>query len=166
MCVNLMDIDRELANLISEHMTEYVIAYTRFMDNEVSASQYYILQTIAQEGAKTSSELASVLKVSLAAVTNLTNKLESKGYVERVVMPTDRRHIFIHITKPGQSVVDMMQERHLKLCESFQTMFSDEEKMRLTEAYRKMIDAMKQESGPISKQENGKQETKPEMTTM
>jgi len=158
-----MDIDKELAILISEHMTEYVIAYSRFMDNEVSASQYYILQTIAMDGPKTSSELASLLKVSLAAVTNLTNKLEGKGYVERIVLPSDRRNILIHITKPGQAVVEMMQERHLKLCESFQTMFSDEEKLRLTEAYSKMIDALKQETGTFSKEEKSEQNTKLEV---
>ncbi|SMG33694.1 MarR family transcriptional regulator [Paenibacillus aquistagni] len=142
-----LNIDKELTWLISDHMTEYVIAFAKIIDNEVSASQYFILQTIEESGPKTSSELAALLGVSLPAITNLTNKLETKGYVERQVMHEDRRNIRVMITAQGKAIVERMQEKHCKLSESLLTTFSQEEKERLVLAYRKMIQVLKQEAG-------------------
>ncbi|WP_195575910.1 MarR family transcriptional regulator [Paenibacillus sp. 1001270B_150601_E10] len=142
-----MDIDKELAKLISDHMTEYVIAFAKIIDNEVSASQYFILQTIEESGPKTSSELAALLGVSLPAITNLTNKLETKGYVERQVMHEDRRNIRVMITAQGESIVQRMLNKHCKLSEILFTSFSPEEKERLAIAYRKMIQVLKLEAG-------------------
>ena len=147
-----MNIDRQLSLLISEHMSEYVIAFAKIMDNDVSASQYYILQTIAKDGPKKSSELAVLLGVSLPAVTNLTNKLERKGYVDRHYVASDRRTVLLQITEEGQSIVNKMIAKSERLSEVLRMTFTDEEKERLIEAYQKMIEALKRETGTLSEQ--------------
>lgn len=141
-----METNQHLAFLISEHMNEYVLTFTKIMDNDVSASQYYVLMRIAAEGPKTSSELASQLGVSLPAVTNLTTKLEKKGYVERKVSENDRRQHDLHLTEAGLAIVKRMTEKHSTLFKAIQTAFSEEEKLRLIEAYKKMIAAIKHEA--------------------
>lgn len=140
-----MNTDQQLAFLISEHMNAYVLAFTKIMDNDVSASQYYVLMRIAEEGSKTSSELANCLGVSLPAVTNLTTKLEKKGYVERIMSVNDRRQNDLHLTEAGEAIVDRMTEKHITLFKAIQNAFSEDEKLRLIEAYKKMIATIKQE---------------------
>lgn len=141
------DIDKQLSLLIGDHMTEYVIAFAKILDNEVSASQYYILQTIEDNGPKTSSEIAALLGVSLPAITNLTNKLESKGYLERMAHPTDRRTILLNQTEAGSALVIQLREKHMKLSEALINTFEDEDKLRLIQAYEKMIVAVRKEAG-------------------
>lgn len=141
-----MSTDQQLAFLISEHMNEYVLAFTKIMDNDVSAPQYYVLMRIAEEGSKTSSELANCLGVSLPAVTNLTTKLEKKGYVERTVSESDRRQYDLHLTDEGKAIVKRMMEKHFTLFKAIQTAFTEDEKLRLIDAYQKMIVTLKQET--------------------
>lgn len=144
-----MDTNQQLARLISEHMNEYVLTFTKIMDNDLSASQYYVLMRIATDGPKTSSELANLLGVSLPAVTNLTTKLENKGYVVRKMSESDRRQHDLHLSEDGRAIVKQMMEKYSTLFEAVQTAFTEEEKFRLIDAYKKMIIAIRKEANTL-----------------
>ncbi|RNB79654.1 MarR family transcriptional regulator [Brevibacillus fluminis] len=118
---------------------KFVVAYGKILDSDLSGSQVYILQILEAEGAKKSSELAERLEISLPAVTNLTNKLVAKSYIERIVPEHDRRVTMLHLTPQGSDVLTVVNEKYATLTDALWTGFSDDEYAQLLSLYKKMV---------------------------
>ncbi|GAA0839935.1 MarR family transcriptional regulator [Bifidobacterium pullorum subsp. gallinarum] len=121
-------------------MMTLVANYAKILDNDLTAPQYFVLQTLAYEGQQTSSYFAKALNVTLSAVTNLSNKLVSKGYIERVASSTDRRQVYLKITEQGCVVEARMIAKYRELNEGLWSNFSDQEMDVLIASYEKMIE--------------------------
>ncbi|MFC7395308.1 MarR family transcriptional regulator [Scopulibacillus cellulosilyticus] len=122
---------------------KFIIAYGKILDSDISGSQVYILEILNEEGAKKSTELAERLEISLPAVTNLTNKLVRKGYIERKKPENDRRITLLQITSLGSEVLDQINEKYFSLTDSLWSGFSDKELKNLHIYYKKMVDNLK-----------------------
>lgn len=120
-------------------MTHFVVGYAKILENDLTAPQYFILQTLAAGEMRNCSELAGALDVTLPAVTNLTNKLARKGYIERIVSETDRRNVNLRITDKGREVEARMIERYKELTEGLWSDFSEKEIDLLIASFEKMI---------------------------
>lgn len=70
---------------------------------------------ILSDGPHTLSELSSSLGVSMSATTQLANRLQRAGLVERVALTPDRRVKHLRLTPHGESVMRARQERR-KAC--------------------------------------------------
>ncbi|MEF2966771.1 MarR family transcriptional regulator [Paenibacillus sp. M1] len=127
-------------------MTKFVVSYGKILDPDLTAQQYLILQILGA-GDKTSSELAEELDVTLPAVTNLTNKLAGKGYIERRSVPNDRRSIKLQLTDQGREVESRLVERYKELTSQLWSEFSEQELDLLLASYRKMVDSFRQIPG-------------------
>ncbi|TMV48211.1 MarR family transcriptional regulator [Paenibacillus mesophilus] len=125
--------------MVSSQMTHFVIGYAKILENDLTGPQYFILQTLAEAGKRNCSELAGALDVTLPAVTNLTNKLVRKGYIERIVSETDRRNVYLRITDAGREVEARMVERYKELAKDLWSGFSEEEIDLLIVSFEKMI---------------------------
>ncbi|WP_258206915.1 MarR family winged helix-turn-helix transcriptional regulator [Paenibacillus radicibacter] len=128
-----------LSTLVSNHMNQIVASYTRNLENELTAPQYFIIMTLANEGRKNSSELAALLSISLSSVTNLTNKLVNKGYIQRMESEEDRRQIYLHLTNAGRELETKIQEKYREINDRLWTNFSDQELDQLIASYEKML---------------------------
>ncbi|TNJ62626.1 MarR family transcriptional regulator [Paenibacillus hemerocallicola] len=120
-------------------MTHFVVGYAKILENDLTAPQYFILQTLAAAEMRNCSELAGAMDVTLPAVTNLTNKLARKGYIERIVSETDRRNVYLRITDKGREVEARMIERYKELTEGLWSDFSEKEIDLLIASFEKMI---------------------------
>ncbi|MCR8642748.1 MarR family transcriptional regulator [Paenibacillus sp. N1-5-1-14] len=120
-------------------MNQIVASYTRNLENELTAPQYFIIMTLANEGRKNSSELAALLSISLSSVTNLTNKLVNKGYIQRMESEEDRRQIYLHLTNAGRELETKIQEKYREINDRLWTNFSDQELDQLIASYEKML---------------------------
>ncbi|MGM1045568.1 DNA-binding transcriptional regulator, MarR family [Paenibacillus uliginis N3/975] len=125
-------------------MNSLVVGFSKLLDNDLTTSQYFILQMLASENMYTSSEIASALDVTLSAVTNLSNKLVRKGYVERIPSQTDRRSIYLKITEQGLNVNAQMLERYKELTDGLGFDFSEQEVDLLIASYERMIERLQQ----------------------
>ncbi|QGG55630.1 MarR family transcriptional regulator [Paenibacillus sp. B01] len=134
-----------LSRLVGEYMQTLVERFTKLQDPALSAPQYSILQTLAREGRKTSSELAARLEVTPSAVTNLSTKLVQKGYVERIVSEQDRRIMFLQITESGMAAEKGLLDRFEELMDGAWESFTEEEQLLLERSYRQLIDHLRQE---------------------
>lgn len=121
-------------------MMTLVANYAKILDSDLTAPQYFVLQTLAYEGQQTSSYFANALNVTLSAVTNLSNKLVSKGYIERVASIEDRRQVYLKITERGREVEARMLAKYRELNEGLWSDFSDPEMDALIASYEKMIE--------------------------
>lgn len=122
-------------------MTKFVVSYGKLLDPDVTAQQYLILQILSGTGQRNSSELAEELDVTLPAITNLTNKLVRKGYLERRTSDADRRSVNLHLTDQGREVERRLVARYKELTQQMWSNFTEQELDLLLASYQKMIDS-------------------------
>ena len=91
-----------LADLVREY-TSAVLRHTAATAKRMSleASELAALEHLQAAGPMTQKRLGERLSISPGAVTAMIDRLESKGYVERIPNPEDRRSALVIITKAG-----------------------------------------------------------------
>ncbi|MEK0316275.1 MarR family winged helix-turn-helix transcriptional regulator [Cohnella sp. 56] len=136
----MVELDKQetLSLLFANQMLTVIASYTKLLESNMPAPQYYMLQTLASEEKMTVSQFANLLNVSLPAVTNLSGKLVRKGFVERVVSEADRRQVFLKITDAGRDFEKRMVEKYKELTSGLWDGFSEAELDLLIASYRKM----------------------------
>ncbi|GAB6930906.1 hypothetical protein JCM10914A_48890 [Paenibacillus sp. JCM 10914] len=70
------------------------------LDNELTTKQVLLLE-LMKAGVNSTKDLAEKLLVSTSAVSQLLNKLEDKGYVNRHINPKNRREIVLNLAEKG-----------------------------------------------------------------
>lgn len=69
----------------------------------LTPSQLLVLQEIGDRGEVTPTELSSALQFSQATITNIVDRLEALGLVERERSARDKRRIYLALTAQGRS---------------------------------------------------------------
>ena len=85
------------------------IGSERLVKAGVSMTQLHVLSMLVRHGETTMSRLAGSIDASLSNVTGLIDRMEQRGYVERVRVPDDRRVIIIRVTPAGKAVLDEIE---------------------------------------------------------
>lgn len=130
----------ELSQLFATHTTRFVSGFTKIIATyDLTDAQYQLMQIVENDGKKSCSSIAESMGITLSAVTNLSNKLVKKGFIERIVPEHDRRTTFLQITPKGEDIIRRMIETYTKISEEMWTNFSDKELDLLIVCYRKMI---------------------------
>ena len=78
----------------------------RVLRRGLSMAQLHILYTLQRNGEMPMSRLADVLDVSLSSATGLIDRIEERGFVERIRVPEDRRVVLIRVTDAGRRMLD------------------------------------------------------------
>lgn len=94
--------DENLANLVREHSSaviRHAAATAKRMGLE--ASELSTLEHLQAAGPMMLGQLGERLSMSPGAVTALVDRLEKKGYVERLPNPKDRRSALVRETEAG-----------------------------------------------------------------
>jgi DNA-binding MarR family transcriptional regulator len=84
---------------------------------EISMTHFHLLSMLDRHGAMAMSRIAELLGVSLSNATGLIDRVEERGFVERVRVPDDRRVVHVRLTDAGTRMLrevelfkeDMMQ---------------------------------------------------------
>ena len=78
--------------------------------------------------------------IGQSSVSELINKLEDDGYVERKVDPSDKRATLLFLTEKGQArALEVEDERKEFLADAF-AKISDEEKQTLSDIMDKLLE--------------------------
>jgi DNA-binding MarR family transcriptional regulator len=72
----------------------------------ISMMQLHVLHLLEGHGELAMSRLADMLDVSLSAATGLIDRIEERGFVERIRVPSDRRIVLVRITVSGRQLLD------------------------------------------------------------
>ncbi len=93
---------QELADLVREY-TSAVLRHAAATAKRMSleASELAALEHLQATGPMTQKRLGERLSISPGAVTAMIDRLVSRGYVERIPNPEDRRSALVIITKAG-----------------------------------------------------------------
>lgn len=82
----------------------------RFNVEGVSTAQYYILDTLQKQGAKTTKELAEMRGISQSGISKLTKRLLEKAYIMQERQINDRRSYNIVLTKEGRAFLHRVED--------------------------------------------------------
>jgi len=72
----------------------------------ISMAQLHVMHLLDGHGELPMSHLAEMLDVSLSAATGLVDRVEERGFVERIRVPNDRRIVMVRITVAGRQMLD------------------------------------------------------------
>jgi DNA-binding MarR family transcriptional regulator len=72
----------------------------------ISMTQLHVMHVLDRHGELPMSRLAEMLDVSLSAATGLVDRVEERGFVERIRVPSDRRIVMVRITPAGRQMLD------------------------------------------------------------
>lgn len=118
-----------LANLVREHSSaviRYAAATAKRMGLE--ASELSALEHLQAAGPMALGQLGERLSMSPGAVTALVDRLEKKGYVERLPNPKDRRSALVRETEAG--LMDSLEHLwpYIEEMKGIEGRFSEEER--------------------------------------
>ncbi|MDH5242422.1 MAG: MarR family transcriptional regulator, partial [Chloroflexota bacterium] len=85
------------------------IGSERLLRIGVSMSQLHVMSMLDRHGDMPMSRLAEMIDVSLSNATGLVDRMEERGFVERVRVPDDRRVVLVRITKAGRRILDEVE---------------------------------------------------------
>lgn len=118
----------------------------------LTGPQLIVLQQISSHGQISITPLSRATSLSQATVTDITKRLEARGYIARKQREDDRRAVSLFLTKKGQ---DIIQNLPPLLQEKFTELFSDIEdweQMMIISAFERVVSLMaadKIEASPI-----------------
>ncbi len=118
----------------------------------MTVPQLIVLKEVVDAGSLAMGKLAERVSLSQATVTNIVDRLESRGYIERRRSQSDRRQILLHATEHGSKVIEanpsILQEQFL---EAFSKLESWEQTQILSSLQRvaAMMNAHKRPASPI-----------------
>lgn len=82
------------------------IGSERLVRQGISMTQWHVLHLLDRHGEMAMSRLADMLDVSVSAATGLVDRIEERGYVERIRVPSDRRVVIARITAGGKQMLE------------------------------------------------------------
>ncbi len=108
------------------------------------------LSSLQQEGPMTAGQIAKRLSLTTGAVTNVIDRLERQGFVNRMPDPHDRRKVIVAVNEAklasGENVYLSMGEAFSRLFDTYST----EQLEFLVQFYRASIELNKQEIAKLA----------------
>jgi DNA-binding MarR family transcriptional regulator len=89
----------QASSLLSSQFHEIVVA------NGFTVSEWRVLATLADGKPMTVGRLVQITVTKQPTITRVLDRMEEKGYVERLPYETDRRITLVQITKTGRAMV-------------------------------------------------------------
>lgn len=111
----------------------------------LSISELHLIEAVAKnnENGKTISQIAQELSITLSSVTVAINKLQKKGYVEKIRNVLDKREVHVKLTKKGHRMEIAHKYFHEQMARSVSEGFSEEEKTLLLKCINRLNDFFK-----------------------
>ena len=102
----------EVLNSFSDVMALLMIDHyqKQIIELELTLPQAQVLRVL-RRGAMPTGQLASKLRISAPAITQLTDRLIRKGLIERRTTADDRRCVIVALSERGAHLVDQFRQR-------------------------------------------------------
>ncbi len=131
--------------LMMEHHQKHVL------ELDLTMPQAQALRVL-RRGPLCTNELASELRISAPAVTQLTNRLTRKHLIERRTADKDRRSVLVGLTDKGRQAVDRFRERRNTIFWGVLAHFDDDDCSHIVLALSKMVSVLEKfDAEPVSR---------------
>ena len=98
------DLQAEIVTNLREAFAELrCLGSERMHRADISMTHFHLLSMLERHGSITMSRIAELLNVSVSNATGLIDRIEERGLVERVRLPSDRRAVHVQLTDEGRA---------------------------------------------------------------
>jgi len=116
----------EVTNCIHHQMMDFEDTHKK--THKLGRVECILLQLlISDDRPKSLKEIRQFINVSNSRITHLTDALITKGYIERISTPVDRRIYLIRITQKGYDLAQDFQNKQIKVYDEVLNQLSDSE---------------------------------------
>ena len=123
---------REVKNELSSYFTQLLPHY------RITPIMMYTLEFLRKNPDSIAVDIANEFGLTRGAVTQLLDKLEQEGLVQRKAHPVSRRSLLIEVTAKGQTLSDCIMEDYNKQIERLLVNYTAEELKTLTQLLDKL----------------------------
>jgi DNA-binding MarR family transcriptional regulator len=92
-----------------------------------SRHELYVIEYLGSHGPCIMSDLARYLMVALNTVTNVIDRLVSKGFVRRERSEVNRRKVWVHLTPDGEACYQAHLAEHLEIAKTLLSALNPDE---------------------------------------
>ncbi len=121
----------------------------------ITPPQYNALYILNRDGSLTMGELCQKMYLAFSTMTDLINRMERNGYIERIRDEKDRRVVRLRVTERGQRVIHEVLSARLRYLSLVLDRVSAEDKARLITSLKQLHELMTQEVGLEQRAEAG-----------
>jgi DNA-binding MarR family transcriptional regulator len=122
--------------LLSWKPREFLTVFRRGRLGAVSLIHLNVLMVLEADGPLSMGQLAEELDVSVASMTGIVDRMETRSLVERRRGETDRRVVLVHPTEAGQQLFGDIDQRRREGLTQLMAALSDEELKALLIGHR------------------------------
>ena len=105
--------------------------YKDVYGNDITPQNVYLLELCDLNDGITIKQLSEGMGLDSSAVSTLVARMEKKGLIKRVHGVEDRRTVFVHLSKEGDSLKRKINEKTALLTEALNTNITPEESKAL-----------------------------------
>ncbi|MGZ7443496.1 MarR family winged helix-turn-helix transcriptional regulator [Paenibacillus sp. TH7-28] len=116
----------------------------RGREYNLSFPQYKMLYILDMSGTQKVSQLAECLGITPAAITGITDKLLTEGYVKRERAEIDRRVVNISITELGKDIIRQVNENQKEMIDGIFNQLREEDLQHLRRIFALLLASLEQ----------------------
>lgn len=148
--------------MIEDHQIDQFLTHWRFINRhlregrlshgnkKITRLQWTLLRHVGRSDQCTMGSLADHFSVSMSTVSQMIDRLENWGYVERGTSANDARVKIVSLTAQGETIIQEVSSSYLKQLSHGLSRFSDDELVVFIGFLQQLADNLKD----ISDQEN------------
>lgn len=126
-----MELADKLVNIFENVLLTEEIALQKGYFSDLSIAEMHALDAIGPYEAKTMSETAAILGITVGSLTVAIDRLVKKGYVERNRDTKDRRIVRISLTREGKLAHRLHSKFHYVLAKRILDPYTEEDQTKL-----------------------------------
>ncbi len=114
--------------------------------------QLLVLQALGEHGEMSAGDLARGVNLSQGTVTSILDRLEKRGFIQRIRSLTDRRKVYVTLTEEGKtklsSAPTLLQERFIQRFEELKD-WEQHQILASLQRLAEMMDAQDIDAAPV-----------------
>ena len=129
----------------TKDITEYIMRLARALRRKQGVNRHLphgtfrLIKTLNEKGSMRTSELAEILDIRPASLTEALTKVEEYGLITRQKDPSDSRMIIVSITPKGEKEVEKAKKNYQEMSLELNELLSSEEHSKFCEISEKLI---------------------------
>lgn len=104
----------------------------------INLTEFAVLELLYHKGDQPIQKIGEKILITSGSITYVVDKLQQKGYVQRVACPTDRRVTFTTLTNEGRQFFEEIFPKHKKLVEEIFSPLGQQEVTQLISDLKKV----------------------------
>lgn len=106
--------------------------------NDLNLTEFAVLELLYNKGDQPIQIIGKKVLIASSSITYVVDKLEKKGFVQRVNCPKDRRVTFASLTKQGKELMDSIFPQHAERIAAIFNVLNKQEIDQLTNLLKRV----------------------------